>query len=73
MSERPTPPVGEEIHLPGNTPIPLVMAVAITCMVIGTTINWLISILGVIIFVPTLVIWIRDSRHELDELPEDHH
>jgi hypothetical protein len=74
MSEiRPNPPVGEEIHLPGPTLIPLMMAVAITCMVIGTTINWLISILGVIIFVPTLVIWIRDTRRDVDQLPEEHH
>ena len=70
---RPNPPVGEEIHLPGQTPIPLIMAVAITAMVIGTTINWLISILGVILFVPTLVIWIRDTRRDMNELPEEHH
>jgi hypothetical protein len=49
------------------------MAVAITCIVIGTTINWLISILGVILFVPTLVIWIRDTRRDVDQLPEEHH
>ena len=71
-TDQAVPPAGEEIHLPGESVVPLVMAVAITCMVIGTTINWLISILGVIIFVPTLVIWIRDTRHDVDQLPEDH-
>ncbi|HWF56273.1 MAG TPA: hypothetical protein VG223_16660 [Solirubrobacteraceae bacterium] len=67
-----TPPVGEEIHLPGPTLIPIMTAVGITCIVIGTTINWLISILGVIIFVITAGIWIRDVRHDIDELPEEH-
>jgi hypothetical protein len=70
---RPNPPVGEEIHLPGPTIIPLMTAVAITCIVIGTTINWLISILGVILLVPTLVIWINDTRRDVDHLPEEHH
>jgi hypothetical protein len=67
-----TPPVGEEIHLPGPTLIPIMTAVGITCIVIGTTINWLVSILGVIIFVITVGIWIRDVRHDIDELPEEH-
>jgi hypothetical protein len=70
---RPNPPVGEEIHLPGPTLIPLMAAVGITCIVIGTTINWLISILGLIVLIPTLVIWIRDTRRDIDQLPEEHH
>jgi hypothetical protein len=73
MSEQQTPPVGEEIHLPGPTLIPLMSAVGITCIVIGTTINWLITILGAIIFIVTTVMWIRDTRRDVSELPEDHH
>ncbi|MHB8695814.1 MAG: hypothetical protein ACYDHH_31755 [Solirubrobacteraceae bacterium] len=73
MSEQQTPPVGEEIHLPGPTLIPLMSAVGITCIVIGTTINWLITVLGAIIFIVTTVMWIRDTRRDVSELPEDHH
>jgi hypothetical protein len=73
MPDDQNPPVGEEIHLPGPSLIPLMAAIGITCIVIGTTINWLISILGVIIFVPTLVIWIRDTRRDVAALPEEHH
>jgi type IV secretory pathway TrbD component len=66
------PPAGEEIHLPGPTVLPVVMAVGITFAVIGTTITWLLSIVGVVIFLVTLYMWIRDTRRDISELPEDH-
>ena len=67
-----TPPVGEEIHLPGPTLLPFVMAIGITLMVIGTTITWLFSIVGLIIFLITLVRWIRETRRDVAALPEEH-
>ena len=66
------PPAGEEIHLPGPTVLPVAMAVGITFAVIGTTITWFLSIVGVIIFLVTLYMWIRDTRRDISELPEDH-
>jgi hypothetical protein len=66
------PPAGEEIHLPGPTILPFAMAIGITLTVIGTTIFWLFSVLGVIIFLVTLWMWIRDTRRDVSELPEDH-
>ena len=68
-----TPPVGEEIHLPGPSAIPLLVAVGITLTVIGTTIDWIWSVLGLIIFVVTVSIWIRDTRRDIEALPEEHH
>jgi hypothetical protein len=70
--EQQAPPVGEEIHLPGPSMLPVLMAVGITLAVIGTTIDWLWSIIGVIIFILTLVLWIRDTRRDMSELPEEH-
>ena len=67
-----TPPSGEEIHLPGPTVLPVVMAIGITFAVIGTTLTWYLSILGVIIFLVTLLMWVRDTRRDISELPEDH-
>jgi hypothetical protein len=67
------PPVGEEIHLPGPSLLPLLSGVGITAMVIGTTLGWWLSIIGLILFVVTTVIWIRDTRRDIDDLPEDHH
>lgn len=70
--ERRAPAAGEEIHLPGPSLLPLVTAVAITLIVIGTTINWMFSILGGVILVICLVLWIRDTRRDVDQLPEEH-
>ena len=68
-----TPPVGEEIHLPGPSLIPFMTAIGITLIVIGTTINTIFSLVGAVIFIVTLVIWIRDTRRDISELPEEHH
>lgn len=70
--QREAPPAGEEIHLPGPSILPFVCAIGLTLLVVGTTINWLITILGAIIFVITVVLWIRDTRRDVDELPESH-
>jgi hypothetical protein len=74
VSDEPSqaPPSGEEIHLPGPTLLPFAMAIGITLMVIGTTISWYISIVGLIIFLVTLVRWVRDTRRDVSVLPEDH-
>ncbi|MGH2875423.1 MAG: hypothetical protein ACRDSS_07615 [Actinocrinis sp.] len=73
MSEHETPPVGEEIHIPGPSLLPLLCAAGITLMVVGTTIGWIYSIVGVILFVVTTVLWIRDTRRDISELPDQHH
>jgi multisubunit Na+/H+ antiporter MnhC subunit len=73
VDEQDVPPVGEEIHLPGPSLLPLLSAIAITAMVIGTTLSWYISIAGLVLFVITTYRWIRDTRRDIDELPEEHH
>jgi hypothetical protein len=69
-----TPPAGEEIHLPGPTALPVVCAAGITMAVIGTTIgpDFIISIVGLIIFVVTVARWIRHTRRDISELPAEH-
>jgi hypothetical protein len=64
------PPAGEEIHLPGPTALPLLTAVSVTLVVVGTTLSWLISAVGAIGLVFCLWRWIGDSRRSLAELPE---
>jgi hypothetical protein len=66
------PVAGEDIHLPGPSIIPLTTAIGITLTVIGTTIDWLWSALGLIIFIVSVGIWIRDVRRDIDHLPEEH-
>ena len=52
-SEHPSqaPPAGEQLHLPGPSIKPFITAIAITLTVIGTTINILSSIVGLIVLV----------------------
>ncbi len=72
MSEHQAPPPGEEIHLPGPSLLPLICALGITLAVIGTTLGLVLSVIGLVIFLVTCVIWIRDTRHDIDELPDEH-
>jgi len=72
-ASEPVPPAGEEIHLPGGTVLPLTTAIGITLLVIGTTVWWVWSLVGFIILVVSAGLWIRDVRHEVDSLPEEHH
>ncbi len=66
------PPAGEEIHLPGPSIKPLLVAVGLTLTVVGTTIDWIWTVLGLIIFIVTAVLWIRDTRRDVEALPEEH-
>jgi Flp pilus assembly protein TadB len=68
-----TPPVGEEIHLPGPSFIPVACAAGITLVVIGTTIGIIWIVLGLIVFLVSTGIWIRDTIRDVDALPEEHH
>ena len=65
-------PPTEEIHLPDPSYLPPVMALGITLMVTGIVIGLPFVIIGAILFVITLVRWIRQTRAEMGQLPLDH-
>ena len=69
----PTPPAGEEIHLPGPSIQPLLIAVSVTIALIGVTFSIFLVIAGVLLFLAVLIAWIRDTRREIEELPLEHH
>jgi hypothetical protein len=68
-----TPPVGEEVHLPGPSLLPLLTAVGITLALVGVTTMIELTVVGVIITVWSVARWIKDTRREIDELPLEHH
>jgi hypothetical protein len=68
----PAPPPGEELHLPGPSLLPLLAALAITMVVVGTTISLLISIVGLVFLLVIVVRWVNDTRRDVSELPEEH-
>ena len=69
----PAPPAGEELHLPGPSALPLLTAIAITLVVVGTTISLILSIVGLVFLVIFVWRWVGDTRRDIGELPEQHH
>jgi hypothetical protein len=67
------PPVGEEIHLPGPSIQPILLAFGIALGIVGITTTIVLVIAGVVLSLGVIVVWIRDTRREIDELPVDHH
>jgi len=65
------PPVGEEIHLPGPSLQPLLLAIGITLTLVGVTLGRPLLIGGLVLTVWIIVRWISDTKREMGELPED--
>ncbi|HZY61138.1 MAG TPA: hypothetical protein VFE38_01340 [Edaphobacter sp.] len=55
------------VHLPTPTSWPLVLSLGITLLLTGLVTNWVISLLGVVLTVPSIVGWFRQV------LPHEHH
>jgi hypothetical protein len=66
------PPVGEEIHMPASSVLPLLNAAALAGTIVSITFNTVLCILLAIVFLWTTVIWVRDTRRDIAELPLDH-
>lgn len=67
--ERPVPPPGEEIHLPGPSLDPLLVTVGITVALIGVTFSIVLVIAGTLLTVVTIIRWIAGVRRDIEELP----
>jgi hypothetical protein len=64
--------VGEEVHIPGPSILPFVAAVAITFIVLGTTLGWYLSAVGGVVLIVVVIRWIGDTRRDVASLPEQH-
>jgi heme/copper-type cytochrome/quinol oxidase subunit 1 len=71
--EQTPPPVGEEIHLPGPSLLPILNAAGLTLAIIGLTLGWVLSLVGGILFIVTTVKWIASTRRDIQALPPEHH
>jgi hypothetical protein len=65
-------PVGEEVHMPAPSALPLINAAALALAIVSITLSWYLVGFGLIIFLGTAIRWIRDVRRDIDELPLDH-
>lgn len=70
--EKPVPPSGEEIHLPGGSLHPLLLTVGIACSLVGITTFPVVMIGGIILTVVVLYKWIQEARQEMASLPASH-
>jgi Cytochrome c oxidase subunit IV len=66
------PPVGEQIHMPASSVLPLVNAASLAFAIVSITISWFLVAFGVIMFVITAIKWIGDTRRDISELPLEH-
>ena len=66
------PPVGEEVHMPAPSALPLINAAALAIAIVSITISWYVVAAAGIVFLVTTARWIRDVRRDIDELPLDH-
>jgi hypothetical protein len=75
MSEldRQVPPQGEEIHLPGPSLKPFMLAVGLTMGVVGITTYIALVVLGAVVTLWSIISWIVDTRRDMDALPAEHH
>ena len=66
-----TPPPGEEIHLPGASLQPVLLAFGLTLAIVGVTLGPFLLISGLVLSLAVIVRWIGDTRREMRALPED--
>ncbi len=66
-----TPPPGEEIHLPGASLQPVLLAFGITITLVGVTLGIFLVVAGLVLTVAVIARWIVDTRREMRALPED--
>ncbi len=69
--DRPPPPAGEHIHIPGASAQPVLLTCAITLVLVGVTLGMPLLVAGLVLTVWIILRWIGDTRREMKELPED--
>ena len=64
-------PAGEEIHLPGPSLQPVLLAFSLTLTLLGVTLGWPLLVGGMVRSLWIIVRWIADTRRDIRHLPED--
>jgi hypothetical protein len=61
----------EQIHLPGNTLLPLYTAAGITLTLLGLILAWPFVAVGGAITALSVAFWIRDATRDYERLPRE--
>jgi hypothetical protein len=63
------PPPAEHVHLPEPSYLPAAVGFGIAIALVGVVVSWVLVAIGVVIFVVPLILWIRQTREDISELP----
>ena len=63
------PPVGEQIHMPAPSILPILNAAGLATAIVGITISPVMIVGGLLLFALTTIAWIRGARREFQDLP----
>jgi hypothetical protein len=66
------PPVGEEIHMPPPSILPLINAAALALAIVSITLSWWLVGFAMIVWLWTTIRWVADVRRDIAALPLDH-
>ena len=66
------PPVGEEVHMPAPSVLPLINAASLALAIVSLTISWWLVGAGLVVFLATALRWITEVRRDIADLPLDH-
>jgi hypothetical protein len=70
--ERDVPPAGDQIHLPGPSVQPVLLAAGITLALVGVTLSIVLVVAGALLSLVVTIRWIQATRRDMAELPLDH-
>jgi hypothetical protein len=70
--QRTAPPVGESVHMPAPSLLPLVNAASLAFAIVCITISWILVVVGAVFFLASAIRWIADTRRDIAELPLEH-
>jgi hypothetical protein len=66
------PEATEQVHMPEPSYLPVMVAFGITLMLVGVVLSWILTIIGAVPFVVGVVLWVRETRADIAQLPLDH-
>jgi lipid-A-disaccharide synthase-like uncharacterized protein len=67
------PPVGEEVHMPASSILPLINAASLAVTIVSITLSWYLVGAGGFFFIITTIAWIASTRRDIQDLPLEHH
>lgn len=70
--EKSPPPVGDRIHLPGPSVQPVLIALALSLVLMGLIGLWFLTGIGVVLLLFVIIRWIVAATREYRDLPAHH-